>query len=622
AGRLLSQKQKINSQLEEIIVANTYDELGQLISKGVGGNSNQARLQTVDFKYNIRGWLKNINDVNTIGTDLFAFQINYNDIADVSKKLYNGNISQTFWKTANSDSSLKNYIYTYDPLNRLTNATDNLNKFNESLAYDKNGNITNLTRLGEIVGGVPLITNPSDFGLMDNLTYTYDGGNKLQIVSDSANDTYGFKDDFIGSAADTSIDYTYDSNGNMITDTNKSIGAIAYNYLNLPTQVTIAGQKINYVYDATGSKQQKIVNGITTDYAGGFIYENGAMKFFSQPEGYVANNSGTFSYIYQYKDHLGNVRLSYGDGNNDGLVNTSEIVEENNYYPFGLKQKGYNNVTGSLGNATAQKYKYNGKELQDELGLNMYDYGARNYDPALGRWMNVDPLAEKSRRFSPYTYALNNPVFFVDPDGMKADDWIEHRTSDGKQAITYDSAITTKEQAEAKGYKGVEKVFKDATAHSADGEEFIAFAADGNYTVNNGAKTDVDDASYITKGGVHISENKGIVDALGDFGPGALQDGGDAITLAAVPVSATGIGAPLGATMATIGSGFSVTGTGLELLNDAFEGKFSFAKFVRKATIEAVSRKLGGSSAFGPTEQIVNDNIFNLGDRALDEMDK
>ncbi|MFB9065809.1 RHS repeat-associated core domain-containing protein [Flavobacterium branchiarum] len=93
--------------------------------------------------------------------------------------------------------------------------------------------------------------------------------------------------------------------------------------------------------------------------------------------------------------------------------NVLEILEENNYYPFGLKHEGYNvNLPNN------NKYKYNGKELQDELSLNLYDYGARNYDPALGRWMNIDPLAEISRRNSPYNYALNNPVYFIDPDGM------------------------------------------------------------------------------------------------------------------------------------------------------------------------------------------------------------
>jgi len=88
------------------------------------------------------------------------------------------------------------------------------------------------------------------------------------------------------------------------------------------------------------------------------------------------------------------------------------------YYPFGLKHKGYNNVTSSNGNSVAQKRKFGGMEYQDELNLNWYDITARNYDPALGRWMNLDPLAEQMRRHSPYNYAFDNPIYFIDPDGM------------------------------------------------------------------------------------------------------------------------------------------------------------------------------------------------------------
>ena len=115
---------------------------------------------------------------------------------------------------------------------------------------------------------------------------------------------------------------------------------------------------------------------------------------------------------------MGNNRVVYADGNNNGVIEPTEILEENNYYPFGLKHQGYNDMTGST--ASNYKYQYNGKELQEEMGLNLYDFGARNYDPALGRWMNIDPLAENSRRWTPYNYAYNNPILFVDPDGMQS----------------------------------------------------------------------------------------------------------------------------------------------------------------------------------------------------------
>jgi RHS repeat-associated protein len=418
ADRLISQKQTINGQPEETIAANTYDELGQLIGKGVGGRTTRGRLQNVDYGYNIRGWLKTINNPEVIGNDLFTFRLHYNDPANTTPALYNGNISQTYWKTANSDNSLRHYDYRYDALNRLTFATDNQERYSENLNYDKNGNITDLVRKGATN------SNATAFGIMDQLTYLYDSGNKLLKVQDAAGQE-GFKD-----GTNTGNDYTYDNNGNMTSDANKGITSIIYNHLNLPVEIISNTGVIHYSYDATGVKQMKIVMGpnmesvhSVTQYAGAYQYElvsgNYTLKFFSQPEGYVAYNNGTFSYIYQYKDHLGNNRLSYSDSNNDGQVTASEIIEEDNYYPFGLKHKGYNWII----NGVEHMYKYNGKELQKELGLNMYDYGARNYDPALGRWMNIDPLADERHWLSPYNYVQNNPVSRIDPDGMLDGDY-------------------------------------------------------------------------------------------------------------------------------------------------------------------------------------------------------
>lgn len=426
--RVLTQTHQINSGTIELIASNTYDELGQLISKKVG-NTTAAPTQNINYTYNIRGWMTNINDVNSLtkGTDprdQFAFKISYNTLSSsISgvKALYNGNISETYWTSASETTPvIRSYGYKYDNLNRLKDAvfqraTAVSGVYNESLTYDKNGNILSLTRNGN---------NETTATQIDNLAYSYGAGNQtnqLTKVVDNAlaaNKIYGFVD----SAANTQDDYSYDANGNLIKDNNKNITSIVYNNLNLPTQITFSTiGNIIYLYNAAGQKVQKIVtttspaNVTTTDYLGGYQYTNTALKFFPTVEGYVeAVAASSFKYIYQYKDHLGNIRLSY----DKNLV----IQEENNYYPFGLKQEGYNILKNSTNDGL--KYKYNGKELQDELGLGVYDYGARNYDPALGRWMNIDPLAEQMRRFSPYNYALNNPIRFIDPDGMAPSDII------------------------------------------------------------------------------------------------------------------------------------------------------------------------------------------------------
>jgi RHS repeat-associated protein len=120
-------------------------------------------------------------------------------------------------------------------------------------------------------------------------------------------------------------------------------------------------------------------------------------------------------------------------------VGQLKIMEENHYYPFGLKHTNYSDgiyvQSGSTvvpASSSPYKYKYNGKELQDELGLNFYDYGARNYDPALGRWMNIDPLAERRIEWSQYAYCLNNPVLRFDPNGL-TDFTFDKKTGDVKQ---------------------------------------------------------------------------------------------------------------------------------------------------------------------------------------------
>ena len=412
-GRLLTQQQQINGQALEHIVTNVYDDMGQLKGKKVG-NTASSPLQEVDYSYNVRGWLETINDINNLGNDLFSFKINY-DNPTSGTALYNGNISQTRWRTANSNNSLRSYTYSYDALNRIKSGLDNTGNYNlTTVNYDKNGNITYLKRNGHRDAGA------TTFGVMDDLTYSYDAGNKLLKVADAASiDQFGFKDDALNTAADTSNDYTYDANGNMKTDANKGITWITYNHMNLPKRVTFASNKyIDYIYDASGIKMKKRVHDegslTTTDYAGNYIYKNDVLEFFNTSEGYVEQNGSSFEYTYQCKDHLGNIRLSYSDTNGDGLVTTSEIKEENNYYPFGLKHKGYNSTVIGRNH----KYGFGGKEEQDELDLEWVDIIARNYDPSIGRWMNLDPLAEEMRRHSPYNYAFDNPIYFQDPDGM------------------------------------------------------------------------------------------------------------------------------------------------------------------------------------------------------------
>jgi RHS repeat-associated protein len=260
---------------------------------------------------------------------------------------------------------------------------------------------------------------------------------------------------------------------------------------NLPNHIEFdgAGKRIYYIYNALGEKIKKIISkgaptytSVATEYLNGYHYEGGDLKFFPTAEGYVnvteglmiigGGRSKSYSYVYNYTDHLGNVRLSYTrQTSRSQPIPITTVLEENHYYPFGLKHKKYGSTVKDfvvIDEETEEgyyvgidilppqarktyQYKYNGKELQDELGLNMYDYGWRNYMPDVGRWTQIDPLFNDLKfahdkedvdpddheevymaiindleigggiyntdNLNPYGYGYNNPVSFDDPDG-------------------------------------------------------------------------------------------------------------------------------------------------------------------------------------------------------------
>ena len=368
----------------------TYDNFGRLLTKQYHGTSTNK----LTYTYNLRSWLTGIS-----GT-CFTQNVYYNTGVGTAK--YNGNISSITWKSGN-ESTVRGYKFTYDGLDRVLNATygetasisTNANRFSENVTgYDKNGNIKSLQRYGQ--------TGASAYGLIDNLTFTLNG-NQLSRVDDAVMaSAYGGGFEFKDGVKQVG-EYTYDANGNLTKDLNKGITDIQYNCLNLPSAVTFSdGSTITYVYAADGTKLRTVhkIGGATTttDYCGNVVYENGAQKLLITEEGYITLSDN--KYYYYLKDHQGNNRV---------VINQSGAVEEtNHYYLFG----------GVFASSTStQPYKYNSKEYDTKKGLNWYDYGARHYDAVLGRFMTVDPLAEKYYSESLYTYCYSNPINCIDPNG-------------------------------------------------------------------------------------------------------------------------------------------------------------------------------------------------------------
>jgi len=331
---------------------------------------------------------KNINTIqNSDLNNGTLFVLQNVDITGISRDL-----SIAFW----------NSKFVYDNLDRMTTAqygegtslSDNINHYTENITgYTKNGAITGLQRYGK--------TTNNDYGLIDNLTYTL-SGNELKKVTNASTNIPANNGMHFVDGANQDTEYTYDANGNLTQDLNKGIN-ITYNVLDLPNTLTTQSGTVNYLYTADGVKRQVKHGTSTTDYADNLVYENGKLSKILTAEGYITLDSlNKPTYHYYLKDH---------EGNNRVVIDQNGTVEQvNHYYPFGT-------LFSESTNTATQRYKYNGKELDTDYGLNLYDYGARYYDPILGQFTTSDRYAEKYNNFSPYQYGANNPINTIDING-------------------------------------------------------------------------------------------------------------------------------------------------------------------------------------------------------------
>jgi len=432
-GRIIKVEKMVNgASVWKQLALLEYDALGQLEQKKLGVKSGSAVLASLNYDYNIRGWLLGVNreylTQTSQSSSFFGMELSYDkDGYNITaNKAYNGNIAATVWRSQ-GDFVHRTYDFAYDNSNRLlvadfkqkeggswTKANVNFDikvgsGADLAAAYDMNGNIKRLQHWGLKLGGSSQI---------DDLAYSYSDfgkSNKLQAVTDAA-----LGDNKLGDFTDkntTGTDYAYDENGNLTSDANKKITSITYNHLNLPQVITVLKENglpkgsITYSYDASGTKLQKItvdntvvpVKTATTTYLkGGAVFQDDILQFIAHEEGRIrykpasGASPASFQWDYFIKDHLGNVRSviteeQQVDRYPIASLETSKLSTEKTYYAISDAQivnateavglpaytNGDNGIGSNPADATfettnsSRVYKLNSNSAKTGLGITL-----------------------------------------------------------------------------------------------------------------------------------------------------------------------------------------------------------------------------------------------------------
>ena len=345
------------------VAAYEYDDLGTVTEKKIHNGK-----ETTEYARLISG------ELTSAASPSFSYSLYYNT---------NGSVKEVGWSYGND--SKKYYYYAYNSTDELIASVlrtqgEASTRYSElGITYDLNGNMLSLQRCD------------GSGNSMHDIAYGY-SGNQLTSVRMTTN-------------GQTLTGFTYDANGNMTYDPTKGVG-IEYNVLNLPQRIFAGDEEVCYIYSATGEKLAKKAGGSFTYYRSVMVYSGDELLYILHPEGTVSHSDGRFTYNYFKSDHTGSTRALLSAVG--GSLQTQQTTD---YYPFGM--------AWSLNNLNKNKYLYSGKEIEDATlagnVLALYDFGARFYNPVLGRWFNMDP---KLQLANPYIYCGNNPILYQDPDGQ------------------------------------------------------------------------------------------------------------------------------------------------------------------------------------------------------------
>jgi RHS repeat-associated protein len=391
--------QKIGGGIEYPFADYSYDHLGRPVVKQFAGCN-------ILNEYNIRGFLNHIdvvntnNNINTPNHDPQLFEEHLYYDFGFSNKLYNSNITGITWKMSGGGSPWQSYGYSYDSLNRLTHAEyrrsdedaqaawikTQYDYTTSNIKYDLNGNIMSMHQRG-----IDLATSSTPID-MDALGYVYaPNSNQLIKVEDTVavSQTPSLPD--FKNNANLAIEYTYDGDGDLISDANKGIGSITYNFLHKAAIINVPGKgEVRYWYDEAGNRIRKTMHYLDGsgnpdekwDYFGSFVYKNDTLQYILNDEGrarpvplYVDENNTVTKFIYDYfvKDHLGNVRStvtaepfnpSYLAAYEIGQANTEQLVFDNIANVRDLKP-------GSTDPGDVMAARLNGSDAKTRIGTSI-----------------------------------------------------------------------------------------------------------------------------------------------------------------------------------------------------------------------------------------------------------